>query len=895
MYEEPREHRPLKQRAYSDERVRAPDQTNPSYTRHARVDGNPVSRLEGKPTSNLKPSNGENRKPGEIFSNLSLCLTPACTVTELDFIAKEKILTTPVSPETLSWDNPFPTFPTNKKKPASSDADAKRPDTAGSSRSQEPVRKQSGAVDVDTSESHQPRSSHPRPTFNHSAPQSYQSNGSYPSEASGVVHARNQAVRQAQGSHSELPLRQMIQKNGISQSGYSPAINNSAPTSPWRQQFNGVSHKEHSSPAETVEPGSYTTRSPTAYANAPWDNGAQSPSYAVPQHQNATQYPNDTSASRPIDQTRSQSLDIDRSNHYNNSQYQPLRAAPQQHPSHEQGYEDKIDSYFEPASVQKRSDQYAGPNKARSPAEGDMPNFDALPSQRPGIPRGNSIDQHLNMQPHQHDIPATSGNDRGRSHGREQAPGFAGYAHRSRSQPNGRGPQSPEEQAHGFDFGAANIAPPIPLAKVPSGPTYHNEIAGNFSQMELSAASNPRRPSTEANRPMNGQPRRSPQQMPHNGAPQYTNGHQMRSPIQIPISGPRTGMPNPQRGLSDSREQPYGPGSSQVPRVSPNNPRSPNYAPPSDSHRMNPGMGPRPGTAPSPTDRRGPTPPTTSSRPPNPDALPEHPTPVRPGLMQGPSQIQPKPPPVRQYNSVTSPNSGSNPSQQIPSVDSVKLPKTVDSGPVTHQELQRLQQIVQAHPNDQKTQLLYAQKMAEAASVLVDERADQKTRNRTREKYIMDAHKLVKKLVTAGYPDAMFYLADCHGRGLLGLQEDPKEAFNLYQSAAKVGHAQSAYRVAVCCEMGPDDGGGTRRDPLKAVQWYKRAAALGDTPAMYKMGMIQLKGLLGQPKSTREAVVWLKRAAERADEENPHALHELVSFPLTLDLSRTHRLITKPS
>jgi TPR repeat protein len=44
---------------------------------------------------------------------------------------------------------------------------------------------------------------------------------------------------------------------------------------------------------------------------------------------------------------------------------------------------------------------------------------------------------------------------------------------------------------------------------------------------------------------------------------------------------------------------------------------------------------------------------------------------------------------------------------------------------------------------------------------------------------------------------------------------------------------------------------------------------------MYKMGMIQLKGLLGQPKSPREAVGWLKRAAERADEENPHALHEL--------------------
>jgi TPR repeat protein len=44
---------------------------------------------------------------------------------------------------------------------------------------------------------------------------------------------------------------------------------------------------------------------------------------------------------------------------------------------------------------------------------------------------------------------------------------------------------------------------------------------------------------------------------------------------------------------------------------------------------------------------------------------------------------------------------------------------------------------------------------------------------------------------------------------------------------------------------------------------------------MYKMGMINLKGLLGQARNPREGVSWLKRAADRADEENPHALHEL--------------------
>ena len=180
-------------------------------------------------------------------------------------------------------------------------------------------------------------------------------------------------------------------------------------------------------------------------------------------------------------------------------------------------------------------------------------------------------------------------------------------------------------------------------------------------------------------------------------------------------------------------------------------------------------------------------------------------------------------------------------------------------------------------PNDFALGLRFAKRLVEAAKVLSSEdgRADPKQVTRNRERYINDAHKVVKKMVNAGSAEAMFYMADCYGQGSLGLPVDPKEAFHLYQSAAKLNHPQSAYRVAVCCELGTEDGGGTRRDPMKAIQWYKRAATLGDTPAMYKMGMILLKGLLGQQRDPRQAVSWLKRAAERADKDNPHALHEL--------------------
>ena len=47
---------------------------------------------------------------------------------------------------------------------------------------------------------------------------------------------------------------------------------------------------------------------------------------------------------------------------------------------------------------------------------------------------------------------------------------------------------------------------------------------------------------------------------------------------------------------------------------------------------------------------------------------------------------------------------------------------------------------------------------------------------------------------------------------------------------------------------------------------------------MYKLGMILLQGLLGEARNPREAVRWLRRAAEQADEEYPHAFHELASL-----------------
>ncbi|ODV88778.1 hypothetical protein CANCADRAFT_16854, partial [Tortispora caseinolytica NRRL Y-17796] len=45
--------------------------------------------------------------------------------------------------------------------------------------------------------------------------------------------------------------------------------------------------------------------------------------------------------------------------------------------------------------------------------------------------------------------------------------------------------------------------------------------------------------------------------------------------------------------------------------------------------------------------------------------------------------------------------------------------------------------------------------------------------------------------------------------------------------------------------------------------------------AMYKLGIINLRGMNGETQNVVEGIQWLKRAASLADKENPHALHEL--------------------
>jgi TPR repeat protein len=514
-------------------------------------------------------------------------------------------------------------------------------------------------------------------------------------------------------------------------------------------------------------------------------------------------------------------------------QPQQYQAPYQQPPAHED-----IDNFYD--------DYYGESVERKSMASNiDMPNFDAIPTTNNAHRRGDSIDNHLS--------PSAQGQGQGqRTHGlthtvsagaQAPQPNFQHQAMRSRSQPDLHGQYA--NNVHEM----VGDAPPVPvLPRANTGSDGHNDGHNGLPNGPRGRGGPPSRGMTA-----DGMQQATNQPYNHGQAPNFDARYaQHPPPTQRMYSGESAYSEPPMHTMRN--------GASSVP------PQRPGTAGPAQRRIPSDPLGRRPGT----------TQPVSSS----PDALPAHPVPVRAGLMQQSRQQPPptqgqaipsaRPPPVRQYNS--EPSRESYESQQ----SEVKRQSEVPH-PVTHDELNRLRNTLRATPSDNVTGLLLAKKLVEAASVLSDENgtADTRTRNKNREKYILEGHKTIKKLVANGYTDAMFYLADCYGQGLLGLQVDTKEAFTLYQSAAKGGHAASAYRTAVCCEMGHEEGGGTKRDPLKAVQWYRRAAALGDTPALYKMGMVLLKGLLGQQKNFGEAINMLKRAAERADRDNPHALHEL--------------------
>jgi TPR repeat protein len=142
-----------------------------------------------------------------------------------------------------------------------------------------------------------------------------------------------------------------------------------------------------------------------------------------------------------------------------------------------------------------------------------------------------------------------------------------------------------------------------------------------------------------------------------------------------------------------------------------------------------------------------------------------------------------------------------------------------------------------------------------------------------REDLVKEATSLLKRLADRGHSPSQYFLADCYanGVGTFKNKQDFDRAFPLFVLAAKHSHPDGAYRAGTCCE----NGWGCRRESAKALTFFRKAAAALHPGAMYRLGIAELNGELGLSKRPREGVQWLKRSAEHATTEFPHALHEL--------------------
>ena len=96
------------------------------------------------------------------------------------------------------------------------------------------------------------------------------------------------------------------------------------------------------------------------------------------------------------------------------------------------------------------------------------------------------------------------------------------------------------------------------------------------------------------------------------------------------------------------------------------------------------------------------------------------------------------------------------------------------------------------------------------------------------------------------------------GRGAPAV--DLKQAFALYEEAAKAGVPEALSATARCLEAGI----GTPASPEKSMFYWQMAAEANDPPALGRMGQAELEGHL-RPANEEAALSWLEKAAAAKD------------------------------
>jgi hypothetical protein len=132
------------------------------------------------------------------------------------------------------------------------------------------------------------------------------------------------------------------------------------------------------------------------------------------------------------------------------------------------------------------------------------------------------------------------------------------------------------------------------------------------------------------------------------------------------------------------------------------------------------------------------------------------------------------------------------------------------------------------------------------------------------------ANDLFARAARAGHADAQFYLAVSYEHGK-GRRKNEKLAFRWYNLASKRAKGPDASLEAARCLYW---GIGTKADHRGAVRLYLQAARRGSDEAQYDVARAYEKGD-GVARSTARALRWYRRAAAAGNKPARAALRDL--------------------
>ncbi|CAG8523102.1 853_t:CDS:2 [Funneliformis mosseae] len=173
--------------------------------------------------------------------------------------------------------------------------------------------------------------------------------------------------------------------------------------------------------------------------------------------------------------------------------------------------------------------------------------------------------------------------------------------------------------------------------------------------------------------------------------------------------------------------------------------------------------------------------------------------------------------------------------------------------------------------NDPNVQLDYAKfliNMIECHDASVGNKNNEQINNSNQENYnklVGEICYWINSLARKDNPEAMYIKGNWYEYGKFGKEISQDKAFRLYLSASKQDFPKAIYKVAQHYEK--------NKDVKRGLQFYKKSASNGDVSALYRLALIYLLGDLKTETDYNQALIYLKSAATKANEDCPNGAY----------------------